>query len=163
LLTFQRQALIRAKKMYSLDVLDKKIVNCLIEDARKSYRQIAREIKSSVVTVMNRVKKLEAKGVITKYTVGVGYASIGYDFQALAEIRVIRGEQASVGQWLRKHPNVSAVYDHTGLFDLTAITKFKNRTELNEFVKELQGLTSVERTETKLLLRTIKEHPVYVK
>ena len=45
-----------------IDETDKKLVNLLLDNARLSYRQLAKKAGVSVATVMNRVKRLEKEG-----------------------------------------------------------------------------------------------------
>jgi DNA-binding Lrp family transcriptional regulator len=58
---------------------------------------------------------------------------------------------------IAKFPNVCAVYDTTGLTDMTIIAKFKGRAELSNFVKKDLSLPYVERTNTHVVLVTVKE------
>lgn len=143
-----------------IDNVDKKILNLLIDNARLSYRQIAKQIGVSAATVMNRVKRLEKTGIITKYTIGVKYSLIGYDMQVIMDVRIAKGMIYEVENKIAKHPNVFAVYDNTGRFDATIIAKFKNRRSADTFIKKVQTYDFVERTETKLLLKTVKEHMI---
>jgi Lrp/AsnC family transcriptional regulator for asnA, asnC and gidA len=55
---------------------------------------------------------------------------------------------------------VFAVYDNTGPFDATIIAKFQSRKALDDFIKKIQTYDFIERTETRLLLSTIKEHMI---
>ncbi len=52
---------------FELDRTDLSILRVLQENARKSYRDIARELGMSLNTVSSRVKKMEGEGVITGY------------------------------------------------------------------------------------------------
>ena len=47
-----------------LDKIDLAIINSLMQDGRKSFRQIAREIKVSTPTVESRFEKMKSMGVI---------------------------------------------------------------------------------------------------
>lgn len=49
---------------YKLDKIDTDIINSLLEDGRKSFRQISREINVSTPTVKNRFERLSAMGLI---------------------------------------------------------------------------------------------------
>jgi len=50
-----------------------------------------------------------------------------------------------------------AVYDVTGLTDAMVIAKFKSREELSKFTKALLAMPFVERTNTHIVLTTVKE------
>jgi len=50
-----------------------------------------------------------------------------------------------------------AVYDVTGLTDALIIAKFRSRQELSNFTKHLLSLPYIERTNTHVVLTTVKE------
>jgi Lrp/AsnC family transcriptional regulator for asnA, asnC and gidA len=52
---------------------------------------------------------------------------------------------------------VVAVYDITGDYDAAVITKFKDRSSLNDFVKKLLAMPNIKRTVTNVVLNVIKE------
>ncbi len=57
--------------MKNLDDKDKKIIEMLLEDARRPYREIADEIGLSESTVRKRVVRLQEGGVIEKFTIKI--------------------------------------------------------------------------------------------
>jgi Lrp/AsnC family transcriptional regulator for asnA, asnC and gidA len=57
---------------------------------------------------------------------------------------------------LSKNPSVYAVYDVTGDSDVLIFTRFRSRDELSKFVKSVLGNPYVLRTNTRLILTTIK-------
>ena len=48
----------------NLDETDVKVLKALTEDARLSSRQIAKQCKISIGTVLSRIKRMEEEGVI---------------------------------------------------------------------------------------------------
>ena len=54
-------------------------------------------------------------------------------------------------------PNVCAVYDVTDLSDVMAVANFKNRKAPSDFTKALLAMPFVERTNTHVILTTVKE------
>tara|TARA_Y100000310_G_scaffold334025_1_gene412808 strand:- start:86 stop:529 length:444 start_codon:yes stop_codon:yes gene_type:complete len=145
-----------------IDAKDVSILNIFLENARLSYREIAKKVKVSVVTVMNRVKKLEKLKVIEGYTVKLDYEKLGYDVQAIISLRISRGKFFEVEEKIATHPNVFIVYDVTGNFDSLIIAKFRSRKGLDKFLKKIQTYDFVERSKTKLILNTIKEEHIGV-
>ena len=137
--------------------LDEKILNCLIENARLSYRQIAQKLKVSVATIMHYVNRLEKEGIIKQYTAVLDHEKLGFDVGVLIEVKISKGKLFEVEKKIASHPNVIAVYDHTGAFDTLIIAKFKTRKLMDKFLKHLQTYDFVERTETMLILNTLKE------
>ena len=140
-----------------IDELDKEILKLLLMDSRLSYRQIAGKIGASVATVITRIKRLEENGVIKNYTATLDHEKLGFELSVAIEVTVSRGKLIEVEREIAKHKNVCAVYDITGLTDTLIIAKFKSRKELNDFVKRLLSMPYVERTNTHLVLNTVKE------
>ena len=136
---------------------DKKILNVMIENSRLSLREIARKISVSVATVMNHVKNLEEKGIIKKYSANLDYEKVGYGVEVMIEVRILKGKLIEMEKKIATHPNVFAVYDTTGSFDAVILARFKSTRQMDNFLKKIQSYEFVERTETKLILKTIKE------
>lgn len=141
------------------DALDQKIINLLILNARQSYREIARKLSISVATVMKRVQRLEKQKAIKGYSAQLDYEKLGYDVGVLIEVRISKGKLLEMERRIATHPNVAAVYDHTGNFDCLILAKFKTRKQMDQFLKHLQTWDFVQRTETMLILNTLKEAP----
>src|SRR3989344_7150241 len=145
-----------------MDNLDKEILNVLILDSKMSYRDVAKKVKVSVATAMNRIKKLEKESVIKRYATILDYDNIGYDVEVLIEVRISKGKLFQVEKEIAHHPNVFAVYDLTGDFDAAILARFRNRKAMDNFLKKIQTYDFVERTNTRLILNTIKEKEVGV-
>ncbi|OLC22427.1 MAG: AsnC family transcriptional regulator [Thaumarchaeota archaeon 13_1_40CM_3_50_5] len=140
-----------------MDETDVKILKRLLHDARMSYRKVAEVIGVSPPTVLARVGKLEKEGIIKSYSAMLDHEKLGYDLTAIIEITATKGKIVDLERQIAKFPNVCAVYDITGLTDMTIIAKFKNRAELSNFVKKDLSLPYVERTNTHVVLITVKE------
>jgi DNA-binding Lrp family transcriptional regulator len=140
-----------------LDALDIKVLIELQEDARKSLREIAEKLGVAEGTVYNRINKLKKMGVIKKFIPIIDYSKLGFDITAIIGITAEGGHLVEVEELLAKEPNVTAVYDVTGEFDVITVAKFRNRSELNAFIKRIAGLDYVKRTYTMLVLNVVKE------
>jgi DNA-binding Lrp family transcriptional regulator len=140
-----------------LNETDIKILQALLEDARFSSRQIAKNVGVSVGTVLSRIKKMESEGIIRGYSVILDHEKLGYELTVVSEITVSKGRLVEMEKEIAKIPNVCAVYDVTGLTDAFIIAKFKSREELGQFTKRLLALPYIERTNTHVVLTTVKE------
>jgi len=137
---------------------DVKILKALLEDARYSSRQIAKNVGVSVGTVLSRIKKMEDEGLIKGYSVILDHEKLGYQLTVVTEITVAKGKLVETEQEIAKIPNVTGVYDVTGLTDAIIIAKFKSREELGAFTKKLLALPYIERTNTHVVLTSVKEN-----
>lgn len=142
----------------TLNETDKKILKNLLEDARFSSRQIAKRIGVSVGTVLSRIKKMEEIGLIKGYSAILDQEKLGYQLTVLTEITVSRGKLVEMEAEIAKDPHVCGVYDITGLTDALIIAKFKSREALGRFTKYLLSLPYLERTNTHVVLTTVKEN-----
>ncbi|MBI2656931.1 Lrp/AsnC family transcriptional regulator [Candidatus Woesearchaeota archaeon] len=145
-----------------LEETDERILNVIIGNSRLSLREIARKVHVSVATVMHHIKRMEKEGIIKNYTAKLDYEKAGYDVEVIIEIRISKGKLFDVEKKIAMHPNVFAVYDITGAFDAVVLARFKTRRLMDNFLKKLQTYEFVERTETKLVLNTIKEENIGV-
>jgi DNA-binding Lrp family transcriptional regulator len=144
--------------MMELNGIDLKILKALLEDARFSSRQIAKNVGVSVGTVLSRIKKMEDEGLIKGYSVILDHEKLGYALTVVTEITVAKGRLLETETEVSKIPNVCSVYDVTGLTDAVIVAKFKTREDLGAFTKRLLALPFVERTNTHVVLTTVKEN-----
>ena len=150
---FRADASLREK----VDALDSQILNLLQEDCRLSFNKVAAKAQVSVGTAYNRIKSLEARGLVKGYTVLVDSAKLGCGLTAVIFVQVEGGYLTSVEKKIAEGGNVVAVYDVTGEFDAAVIAKFKDRSSLNTFIKDLAAMPHVKRTITNVSLNTVKE------
>jgi DNA-binding Lrp family transcriptional regulator len=143
--------------LMELDITDVKILKTLISDARLSSRQMSKKTGVSIGTVLSRMRKLEKAGVIRGYSAVMDHEKLGYMLTALIEITVSKGRLLEMENEIARMPNVCAVYDVTGLTDAFVVAKFKSREDLSAFAKRLLALPYVERSNTHVVLTTIKE------
>lgn len=148
---------------FSPDETDSKILNIIGEHAKLSYRKIAARTGVSTATVLHRVRAMEKAGVIRGYHTSIDYEKLGYEFTVIVDIRIAKGMLAETEKKIASLPNVYALYDITGSFDTMMLAKFQSRRELDTFLKAVQRLEFIERTETKIILSTVKEEHIKVK
>ncbi len=140
-----------------LDELDMRILSVLNHDARKSYRDIAREVDASISTVSNRVRRLEAEGVVKGYAPIIDESKVGYDVLAVIGVKIHKGKLLEVQRRIAKDDRVSHVYDITGEWDSVVIVHLKSTRELDTFIKRLGSMEYVENTYTQVVLNVVKE------
>ena len=109
----------------SMDNLDKKILELLSNDGRKSYRKISRELGVSVGTVHNRVDKLTKFGIINKFVPVIDHQKLGYNLTAIIGLEIKGGTVDYLIDNDAFKSNILAIYDVTGQFDGIIIAKFK--------------------------------------
>ncbi len=140
----------------TIDELDKRILELLMQDSRRSTRSIAKALNKPVSTVHDRIKRLEKKGVIKGYTVVLDEKALGYQIKALILINVVGRHIEEVENDLSRYENVLTVLDITGEFDVAVIAVFHSMDELDRFVKTLLKHPYIRQTRTSIAFRTVK-------
>ncbi len=140
-----------------IDELDISIIKELKKDARKSHRNIAEKLRVAEGTIYNRINKLQEMGIIKRFMVDLDFSKLGYDLTAVIGIIVEGGHLPEIEEKIAKKPNVSALYDVTGEYDALIVAKFKNREDLDKFIKGIMAMPHVKRTYTMLVLNIMKE------
>ena len=140
-----------------VDELDLRILRGLIVDGRQSFRQLSSDLHVSTTTVASRVARLEKEGVITGHAAMVDFRRLGYELTVITEISVSKGKLLEMEKEIARLANVCAVYDVTGEIDGIVIAKVRDREELSRFTKGLLAMHFVERTNSHVVLTTVKE------
>lgn len=140
-----------------IDELEEKIIRVMNRNARKSFREIAKEVGTSATAVINKVKKLETGGVIKGYIPIVNPEHFGLELTAIVALRISKGKLLETQQKIAEDHRVTAVYDITGEWDSLVIGSFKGRDDLNDFIKGILSLPYVDRTVTHIVLNVVKE------
>ncbi len=144
-------------KSVMIEELDRKILNALNKNARMSFRLIAKELRISPTTLYNKVEKLERSGVLKGYIPLIDAESVGYNLMAIIGLRVKQEKDIDVQDAISNLPQVGAVYEVTGEWDLILVCYFKGREDLTNFLKKELPLWNIERAITHLVLNVVKE------
>jgi DNA-binding Lrp family transcriptional regulator len=140
-----------------IDDLARKIVRALNQNARKSFREVAKEVGTSATAVINKVRKLEESGAIKGYVPVVDPGHFGIDLVAIIALRISKGKLLETQERISSDRRVAAVYDITGEWDSLVIGYFKGRDDLNDFIKGVLSLPFIDRTVTHLVLNVVKD------
>jgi DNA-binding Lrp family transcriptional regulator len=140
-----------------IDPLDRAILQELNGDARRSHREIASRLKVSATTVGNRIERLEKEGIVQGYVPLLDDERLGWELCATIGIRISKGRLREVEDRLARDPRAYAIYDVTGDYDALVIGRFRDRRDLDRFVKHALQDPHIERTNTQVVLNRVKE------
>jgi Lrp/AsnC family transcriptional regulator, leucine-responsive regulatory protein len=141
-----------------LDQIDLKIIKTLQVQGRARLGDIAEEVDLSTPAVLERIKKLEASGVIKGYVALIDGKLIGKDITAFIGVSV--GHQrdlARFGKQILHYPDVLECHHVTGDESFILKVKASNTGSLETLLGEIRSLEGVTRTVTKVVLSTAKE------
>ncbi len=138
-----------------MDETDGLILKALRDDARLPFVEIAGRVGLSEAAVRRRVANLVQAGTIKKFTVVVEEDK--ESTSAITYVSVSPSHPTSeVSKKLESIPGVESIYETTGSYDIAAIIKGANIEEVNRSVEEIRRIGGVLKTETTIILRTIR-------
>lgn len=142
-----------------MDQIDSKILRCLIRDARMNASQISQQVNLSVSAVIERMKKMEASGLIKGYTAVIDEKQAGFNVQALISIRL---EHPKYNQEFNcqmcSHDRVMECFYITGDFDYIARIGVSSTEELTKVLHDIKQIPGVSLTRTYVVLDNVKEN-----
>jgi Lrp/AsnC family transcriptional regulator, leucine-responsive regulatory protein len=136
-----------------LDHHDTRILAELQADARLSMAELGRRVHLSQPAVTERVRKLEAAGVITGYRATVDLSRLGYGIRAV--VRVGRTEYERMVKLIGQTPEVVNAYNVTGEDSWMLEIAVIDVPHLDAVVTRFCLLTE---TSTAIILNVAREH-----
>ena len=141
-----------------MDNIDISILKCLNKNARLTASSISEEIGLSVSAVIERIRKMENSGIIRGYTIDVDPKTVGNSMVALMEVSLRHPDYYDgFVDVIRSNSCIAACYYQTGEFDFVLRIVTDSTEGLDDAYKIVKGYEGVEKTETHIVLRTIKE------
>lgn len=142
----------------SPDDTDVRILALLQDDCRTPLARLGERVGLSAPAVLERIKKLEAAGVITGYRALVDARRIGLDVTAF--IGVITSDPDAIGHFEQQAgalDDVLECHHVTGEYTLLLKVKTRNTSSLEQLISQIRSLDGVGRTETMVVLSTHTE------
>ena len=141
-----------------MDNIDRRILKCLSKNARLPASAISEEISLSVSAVIERIRKLESSGLIRGYTIQIDQEALGNTMVALMDVSLKHPDYYDGFVTLvQKNTSIASCYYQTGEFDFVLRIVTDSTDSLDQVYKVIKGYEGVEKTETHIVLRTIKE------
>lgn len=141
-----------------MDHIDAGIIRCLTKDARMNASQISQRVNLSVSAVIERMKKLEASGLIRGYTAVIDERLAGFDVQALISVRLEHPKyNAEFTRQMQSHECVMECFYITGDFDYIARVSAGSTEELTKVLHDIKQIPGVSLTRTYVVLENIKQ------
>jgi Lrp/AsnC family transcriptional regulator, regulator for asnA, asnC and gidA len=120
-----------------IDEVDSKILHILIQDARTSLKEIAKECGISSVSVLNRIKRLKKLGVITGATLFPSVNKLGFEIIATIGMETDSNTDEIV-KFFKEHTYLIEPSTSIGEYDLCAVVYAENMTNLNEKIETVR-------------------------
>ncbi|HIG19856.1 MAG: transcriptional regulator [Methanobacteriota archaeon] len=136
-----------------LDDKDTQILELLIEDARASTKSIADRLNIPRVTVHDRIKRLQERGVIDKFTVKISHEKLGLPLHGFLLANwagnKAREDRRSVAKEICKLPFIVGCHIITGQWDFIIEVVAREMDSLGDSIlDELSKIEGIGHTQT---------------
>lgn len=148
-----------------LDEVNLRILDILGRDASRPFVDIAKELEISDATVHIRVKRLQAAGILRKFTITTDNVLLGYDHLAFVGINLSKGSRDEVLVSLSQLEEILELHEMYGQFDLLVKIRSRNLEEMRDIIaNKISKIPQITEAQSMMVLKTIKEeHTVPLK
>ena len=139
-----------------MDEINKKIIDMLIKDSRRPYREIAEELGVTESTVRKRVKKLVEDKVIERFTLALNPEKSGRSVIAYVTAYPQNQREREVEELVKELPEVVEAYSMSGKCGVNMKVEVKDLQSLNRFLEKLQNEPAITALESCIALKELK-------
>jgi Lrp/AsnC family transcriptional regulator for asnA, asnC and gidA len=130
-----------------LDKVDMDIIDSLMQDGRKSFRQIAKEIGVSTPTVEARFSRMKSMGIVKNIEPIIDIDIIENQIPALIFLKANLAQSIQIADELAAIPEVRRIYMTTGENNIVAKVVSDRPESLEELVRKkiapIEGINSI--------------------
>lgn len=144
----------------TLDKVDLQILNLLQDNCKITNADLARELGMAPSGILERVKKLEQKGVLTQYMARVNPAAVNQNLLAFIFIKVADGLGCdATDKSLAAIEAIQEVHHITGEDCYLVKIRVASSNELMELMRSsFRDIPNIISTRTTIVLETVKEN-----
>ncbi len=141
----------------NFDKVDLKILSLLEKDGRISFAALGEKTGLSKTPCWSRVKDLEERKVIDRYSAVISPVSLGLSVSALVHVVVAFEAYQAFEAAIQAHPSIYSCHAVTGEFDYVLEVYAVDMEALDILLRtDLRCLPGVERFSTSISMRRIK-------
>lgn len=141
-----------------LDAVDRTLVALLQDNARIPHAELARRVGMAPSAVVERVRKLEERGVIRGYTATLDPRALGLGLLAFVFVRTTDRGSADTAERLAALPGVQEVHDVAGEDCYLIKVRAADPEDLHARLRDtFSGVPEVLSTRTTVVLKTLKQ------
>lgn len=146
--------------MLVLDAIDKKILELVQNDSKKTTKELSIKLNLSVTAVYERVRKLEREGIIEKYVALVNKTKVEKGFLVFCHLKLIQHSREYIQIFEKEVAQLSEVvecYHVSGDYDYILKIVVKDMEAYRQFlINKLTSLSHIGSTHSTFMIDEIK-------
>lgn len=143
-----------------LDAIDKKILELVQNDSKKTTKELSIKLNLSVTAVYERVRKLEREGIIEKYVAIVNKSKVEKGFLVFCHLKLIQHSREYIQIFEKEVAQLSEVvecYHVSGDYDYILKIVVKDMEAYRQFlINKLTSLSHIGSTHSTFMIDEIK-------
>jgi len=140
-----------------MDNIDKQILRLLQQNARLSLSEISSKVSLSVPAVSDRIKKIEASGLIEQFTAILNPKMLKKELTALMFVSLERPQYADKFlSFVEQRNEILECHYIAGDFDYVLKIITENTGSLEKLLTRIKSVPGIQKTRTIVVLCTVK-------
>ncbi|MCO4762367.1 MAG: Lrp/AsnC family transcriptional regulator [Myxococcales bacterium] len=141
-----------------MDSIDSTLIDALQRDCKEPLARLGERVGLSAPSVLERLRKLERRGVIRGYQIDLDGRAVGLDVTAFIGVSVGIGSDLHTAESaVTAIRGVTECHHITGAHTLMLKVKTESTVTLERFIRELRAVPGIVQTETMVALSTTLE------
>ena len=147
-------------KKKKINLVDKKILDIMQKNARTTNTEVAKQLKMVPSAILERIRKLEKRGIIKQYKTIVDTKEIDLDLLVYMLVKCnTQNFTDACGDALSAIENIEEVHEIMGEYSYLIKVRVKDMEELSQIVKEkINSIPEISQTNSISVIKTVKEH-----
>ncbi|WP_274475439.1 Lrp/AsnC family transcriptional regulator [Mangrovimonas aestuarii] len=146
--------------MIQLDDTDRILINELQKDSKQSIKQLAKKVNLSITPVHERLKKIEASGIIQKYVAIVNPELVNKNLIVYCQVTLRKHQESdfkTFEKYIETLDDILEVSYIAGNYDLLLKILLKDMKEYEEFIlRKMSQLDIISNVQSSFVIRQIK-------
>lgn len=146
------------------DKFDLAILRELLVDSRRTLQEIGQAVQLSPTTCWSRIKRMEAEGVIRKYSIELDRARLGWQDTVIVQLTLASHTDETLyefGQALARIPEVLDAYLVSGDYDYFIRIAVRDTRDYERLLREqLYKIPGIRHSKSSFVLRVLKDAQV---
>lgn len=139
-----------------IDEIDRKIIRYLIKDGRMSFRDLGERVHLSPNATAERVRRMQASGIISGFSAQVSWRHLGYLVEAYIDVRLQPGTSVTNFQSaVTKIPGIITAAIVTGDFDFRIRVACRDQSHLVQVIETLRAHAGAQGTSSAVICQEI--------
>ena len=142
-----------------VDAMNRRILNLLQLDGKTTTAEIARRLRRSESSIRERIRRMEAKGIIRGYFASVDKGALGYRSEAFVFCNIDPQNQSALLDKFLQMKQIVGIFHVSGAKRFLLKAAARNNQELRAFIHRTLIPMGITDAETHIVMDTTEKFP----